>query len=113
MSGQDHVYSGGYFGDYGEEPLGATVKSVRTNGARIYSQPLKSSVQVETVEFGAEIDVYGYYYDGYGALWYLVSENSLDKWIPESDVGFYGYKFGATYEDKSSPSGIYGTYFDI
>ena len=113
LTGQDNVFSGGYFGNYGEETLGATVKSVRTNGARVYSQPAKTSEQTSTVEFGSEIQVYAYYYDAYGDLWYLTSENSLDKWIPESDVGFSQYKFGASYEDKSSPSGTYGTFFDI
>ncbi len=113
LTGQDHVYTGGYLGDYGEKTLGATVKSVRTNGARVYTQPLKSSTQEETIEFGNEITVYAYYYDAYGVLWYLISENSLDKWIPESDVGFSAYTFGAQYEDKSSPNGTYGTYFDI
>ncbi len=113
LSGTEHVFAGGYFGDYGEMTLGATVKSVRTNGARIYSQPITSSEQNDTVAFGKEITVYAYYYDAYGKLWYLVSENSLDKWIPESDVGFSSYTFGAQYEDKSSPNGTYGTYFDI
>ncbi len=113
LTGQDNVFSGGYFGDYGEKTLGATVKGVRTNGARVYSQPAKTSEQAATVEFGSEIQVYAYYYDACGDLWYLVSENSLDKWIPESDVGFSEYKFGAAYEDKSSPSGTYGTFFDI
>ncbi len=113
LTGQDHVYTGGYFGDYGEKTLGATVKSVRTSGARIYSQPIKSSAQEETVAFGEEIIVYGYYTDAYGDLWYLISEDALDKWIPESDVGFSGYTFGAQYDDKSSPNGTYGTFFDI
>ncbi len=113
VSGQDYVFSGGYFGNYGEKTLGATIKSVRTDGARLYAQPLKSAQQNETVEFGKEIPVYAYYYDAYGQLWYLVSEHSLDKWIPESDVGFSEYIFDAEYEDKSSPNGTYGTYKDI
>ncbi len=113
VSGTEYVFSGGYLGDYGEMVLGATVKSVRTNGARIYSQPITSSTQEETVAFGKEITVYGYYTDAYGKLWYLVSKDSLDKWIPESDVGFSSYTFGAQYEDKSSPNGTYGTFFDI
>ena len=113
LSGSEHVFTGGYFGDYGENELGATIKSIRSDGARIYSQPLILSAQEETVAFGKEITVYAYYYDAYGKLWYLVSENSLDKWIPESDVGFSSYIFGAEYEDKSSPNGTYGTYHDI
>ncbi len=113
LSGSEHVFTGGYFGDYGEMELGATIKSVRTDGARIYTQPTTSSEQKETVAFGKEITVYAYYYDAYGMLWYLVSENSFDKWIPESDVGFSTYIFGAEYEDKSSPNGTYGSYFDL
>lgn len=113
LSGSEHVFTGGYFGDYGEKELGATIKSVRTDGARIYSQPTTSSTHSETVAFGKEITVYAYYYDAYGKLWYLVSDSSLDKWIPESDVGFSSYTFGAEYEDKSSPSGTYGSYQDI
>lgn len=113
VDGQDYAFSGGYFGDYGQITLGATVKSIRSDGARVYAQPIKTSTQSQTVEFGKQIPVYAYYYDAYGALWYLVSENSLDKWIPESDVGFSEYVFGAEYEDKSSPKGTYGTYLDI
>lgn len=113
LSGSEHVFTGGYFGDYGEEELGATIKSVRTDGARVYTQPTTASEQKETVAFGKEITVYAYYYDAYGKLWYLISKDSLDKWIPESDAGFSAYIFGAEYEDKSSPNGTYGSYQDI
>ncbi|MBQ8254673.1 MAG: peptidoglycan DD-metalloendopeptidase family protein [Clostridia bacterium] len=113
LSSGMHVYSGGHFGNYGEISLGATVKSVRTNGARIYSQPLSSSTVKDTVAFGGEIRVYGYYTDGYGNVWYIADNNSLDKWIPESDVGFYAYSFAADYKDEYPPSGTYGSFSDI
>ncbi len=113
VSGSYNVYSGGYFGEYGETPLGAVVKSVRGSGARVYAKPSSSDDILRTVEFGTEITVYSYYTDAYGDKWYLVSPNTLDMWIPESDVGFYSYNFGAKYVDKGSPSGVYGTCYDL
>ncbi len=113
LSGTDHVFSGEHFGDYREINLGATLKSVRYNGARVYSQPSKSSSPVNTVAFGNEVAVYGYYTDAYGTVWYLVSPNSLDQWIPESEVGFSKYSFGANYKDEYSPSGTYGKFSNL
>ncbi len=113
LSGGYYGYAGGYDASYGEKLLGATVKAVRTDGARVYSKPIKSALTSETVENGKEFPVYGYYTDAYGTLWYLISEDSLTKWIPESDVGFCGYSFGAEFDNKSSPTEIYGSYFDI
>lgn len=113
LTGEYNAYSGGYLGDYAASNLGATVKSIRTSGARIYSQPLRSSTQAETVAFGNEITVYGYYTDAYGNVWYLISEKSFDKWIPESDVGFSKYTFGAKYDSEYTLGGAYGKFSDI
>ncbi len=113
LSGDYHSFSGGYFGDYGVKELGATVKTVRSDGARVYSYPLSTAAQTESIPYANEIPVYGYYTDAYGKIWYLVSDDSLNKWIPESDVGFYAYTFEAEYENKSAPEGVYGTFTDI
>ncbi len=113
LSGIYYGYSGSLTMNYGHQDIGAIVKSVRMDGARIYSQPTTTSELVETAEYLSEISVYGIYTDAYGSLWYLVSEDSLDKWVRESDVGFSDYTFGAEYENKSAPDNTYGAYSDL
>ncbi len=112
-SSQMNVYSGNYSGDYFETPIGAIVKSIRYSGARVYKQPLASSTITDTIPFGEEITVYGRYSDAYGDIWYLVSESSDDKWIPESDIGFYEYTFGAKYENDFPLNESYSAFLDI
>lgn len=113
LNGAFYSYSGGYFGTYDATSVGAVVKSIRVAGARIYSQPNKSSEPLSTVNYLTEFEVYGRYADAYGTIWYLVSQNSEDKWVCETDIGFSEFIFGAECITSSTVEGMYGTFSDI
>lgn len=113
LSGSYFCYSGGYDGTYDAAAIGAVVKSIRVAGARVYSQPSKSSQQLSTVDYLTEFEVYGCYTDPYGTIWYLLSDKSEDKWVCETDVGFSSYIFGAECLTPSTVEGTYGTFSNI
>ena len=113
LSGSFYSYSGGDFGTYNITSVGAVVKSIRVAGARIYSQPNKSSEPMSTIAYLTEFEIYGKYVDPYGTIWYLISQNSDDKWVCETDIGFSKYTFGAECISPSTVEGVYGVFSDI
>lgn len=106
------TYSGGLDLTYSPTRIGAEGKIIRVAGGRVYSSPTTDNPYVSTLTYGNVINVYGYYTDAYGNIWYQISKKSEDKWIRESDIAFKGYIFDTTYENISSPTGTYPSNFD-